>query len=531
MLNQVSSTLVESVLDKKAPSGVTAARPQIATTSHTHEELIEIGDTFFMSNELEPAEKAYQRAKELIEDAYGVPPSKVAYVLTKLANLYFATDRFHEARPLYERVLEIQKKVFGANGPEVTRALEDLGDLYDIQDRLPDGQRYYDEALNSMHQQKQLDEETAGRLFKKLLSVALRSGEPVARARIGELAVDSGLLTADKVQTALQTAKETGKPLGTVLRDLSYLEDQQIESLMFAQVLVKQGTLPATIAVRAIKFASARQVSLKQLCEAGRWVTSRDLNDEQYKQLVLEQEQLLSAESNLGPDNPEVAEIAQRVAEIHLTRKDKAAAEALFKRALSILQKAPGTDKLKLLTATERLAEIYCQHAKYAEAQPLLLKALEYRQSCGLGETVDTAKCLWLVGKVELAQCNHITALSMLRSARAIFEKATPGETPKQLLEQMVSSSLETGSMNDIEPVLNQLIERAKDNGQAFEPETANYMEQLGDYYMESGKSDAAQAQYYGSMQIYERAPGAQARAQAVSKKLTRARETKSSVS
>lgn len=529
MLSIVPSDIVDTLIGKKS-SPTALPRAPVPTTAHTHEELIEIGDTFFLSNELEPAEKAYTRAKELIEDAFGIPPSKVAYVLTKLANLYFATDRFREAQPLYERVLEIQKKVFGGSAPEVTRAYEDLGDLYDIQDRLADAQRYYDESLKSMHQQKILDNETAGRVFKKLLSISHRSGEPVARARLGELAVDSGLIAADKMQAALQQAKESGRPIGQVLRDDKSLDAGQIESLMFAQVLVKQGTLPATLAVRAIKFAAARNIPLKELCEAGKWVTPRDLSDEQYKQLVMEQERMLSVEASKGSDDPEVAEIAQTVAEIHLARKDKAAAEALFKRALAILQRAPQPDKRALLKATERLAEMYCQNARYAEAQPLLLKSLEYRQSTGQGESVETAKCLWLIAKVELAQANHITALSMLRSARAIYEKIMPGKCPKDLLTQMVSSGLETNMTQDLEPVLKQLIEMAKDEGKAFEPDTAQYLDQLGDLYLDLGRTVDAQAQYFQAVQIYERAPGAQARGQAVAKKLARLTETKQSV-
>jgi Tetratricopeptide repeat len=523
--------MIESILAKKSSSPKPDAsgsmvKPvirRIPTTANSHEELIEIGDSAFLTNELESAETAYLHAKELIEDAFGVPPSKVARVLTKLANLYFTTDRFQLAQPLYERVLELHKKVFGVNSPEATRAYEDLGDLYDIQDKSPEAQKFYDEALKSMHNQKLLDEETAGRLLKKLLSLSQRSGQPLARARLGELAVDSGLITQENLQTALQSARDSGLPLGTVLRTNNLVDAQQVESLMFAQVLVKQGTLPADIAVRALQFAAARKVPVKHLCEVGKWIAARELDDEQYRQLVLEQERLLTAEASKGSDSAEVAAIAQKVAEIHLARQDRVAAEGLYKRAITILQKDATANKRELLKATERLSEIYCQNARYPEAQPLLLKALEYRNTLGLGETTDTAKCLWQVAKVELAQCNHYTAISFMRSARAIYEKLGAGESPKQLLEQMVSSCRETGNNQDLEPVLNQLIQMAKRSDKGFEPETADYLEQLGDLYCDLGRASDASAQYNASLQIYERAPGAQSRAAAVSKKLAKA--------
>lgn len=488
----------------------------------TFEELVEAGDNAFFSNQIEVAEKAYVNAWKLIDSVHGTPPSKMSLVLTKLAHLYFSCDKYKEAQPLYDKVLEIQRSTFGPNSPETARALEDIGDLYDIQDRFPEARRYFENALASMHQQKALDLEAAGRVLKKLLVLAKRSGDQTPRTRLGELAVDSALISQSQLQTALQTSRDTGKPLGAVLRDDNLMDTQQVESLMFAQMLVKQSTIPAPVAVRAIKLAAAQRMPLKQLCEAGKWIAERELNNEHRMELVVEQERLLAAEASHGANSPEVAEIAQKLADMHLARKDRASAEALLKRIMVIWQKQPDPDKMRLAEMCERLAQLHMMTGRPAEAQPHLLKALEYRQLAGKGESIESAQTLWLVAKVELAQYNHATALSFLRSARAVYDKVAPGKCPRDMLADIANCYLETGLTNELEPLLVELIQRLKNDNKQFEIETAKFMEHLGDIYLGSGRHAHAQAQYYAAMQIYERMPGHQTQAEALSKKMQR---------
>jgi tetratricopeptide (TPR) repeat protein len=504
------------------PSALPVIGPKgkLEKETQSFEDLVELGDNLFLSNQLDVAEKAYLKAWKQIQDVHGVPPSKTAMVLTKLAHLFFSWDRFKDAQPLYEKVLEIQRSTFGPDSPETTRALEDLGDLYDIQDRFPEAGRYFEQALLSMHQQRVLDVEVAGRMLKKLLVLAKRSGEQNPRARLGELAVDSSLITQDQLQSALQTARETGKPLGAVLRDSKIMDTQQVESLMFAQMLVKQATIPAAVAVRAIKLAAAQKMPLRQLCEAGRWIAERELNDEQRMKLVIEQERLLAAETAYGANSAEAVEIVQKIADMHMERKDRPAAEALYKRAITILQKHPNADKLRLALMSESLAELYMCANKSGDAQTLLLKALEYRQAAGKGESVESAQTLWLIAKVELAQFNHATALSFLRSAKAVYDKAAPGACPRPMLADMANCYIETGLTSELEPLLVELIQKLKSENRQFEMETAHFMEQLGDIYLGSGRHAHAQAQYYAAWQICERSPGNESQAQTLSKKL-----------
>ena len=305
---------------------------------------------------------------------------------------------------------------------------------------------------------------------------------------------------------------------------MNMMDGMQLESLMYAQVLIKQGSIPANVAVHAIRLASARKVSLRQLFETGKLLTDRELNKEQYQQLVLQQEKMLSTEANLGSDHLEVALLAQRIADLHLERKDWLAAELMYKRAIAVMEKHE-TTKGEVARSCERLADIYCQHGKQAEAQPLLFKSLDLREaSRWQGESMESAATLWQLARLELSQFNEATALSFLRSARSLYEKNEPRSTPRRLLEQIADCCIQTGITVELEPVLLQLIDSAHDENLALDPAMAVYAERLGDMYMATARTADAVLQFQYAQQIYQQS-GDETKSAALSQKLEKALE------
>src|SRR6185437_2787304 len=220
-----------------------------------------------------------------MEDEYGTPPSKIVGVATKLANLYASLERFSEAQPLYKRVLDMQTKTFGPNSFEVGTVLEHLADLKIAQKQFSEAQSYLEQSLQITQQQKLVDLIVAGRLLKKM-AVAQHFDKPSQRTRLGELALDANMVSSDKLQEALARSKEMGALLGMVLRSQNSLDAQQLESLMLAQLLIKQRTITAPVAVVALKLAASQKAPLRQLCEAGKWLLDPERNDETYQSLV-----------------------------------------------------------------------------------------------------------------------------------------------------------------------------------------------------------------------------------------------------
>ena len=75
--------------------------------------------------------------------------------------------------------------------------------------------------------------------------------------------------------------------------------------------------------------------------------------------VVVAQKALEVAESNVGPDHPDVALSLNNLALLYQTQGEYAKAEPLFKRSLDIMEKALGPDHPAVATALENLAALY----------------------------------------------------------------------------------------------------------------------------------------------------------------------------
>ena len=77
------------------------------------------------------------------------------------------------------------------------------------------------------------------------------------------------------------------------------------------------------------------------------------------------------AEEIVGPDHPNVATSLNNQAELYRTQVQYAAAEPLYKRALSIYEKALGPDHPSVATTPNNLALLYRATGRNLEAQEL----------------------------------------------------------------------------------------------------------------------------------------------------------------
>src|SRR5262249_29438041 len=81
-------------------------------------------------------------------------------------------------------------------------------------------------------------------------------------------------------------------------------------------------------------------------------------------------------------------------AEDYLKQGRYAEAEPLYKRALAIIEKAPGPDHQVSVAALNGLAEVYLGQGKYAEAEPLSRRALEISEKTLGKDHPSTAQSL-----------------------------------------------------------------------------------------------------------------------------------------
>jgi len=77
-----------------------------------------------------------------------------------------------------------------------------------------------------------------------------------------------------------------------------------------------------------------------------------------------------------GPNHPDVAATLNNLAELYWSQQKYAAAEPLYKRVLAITEKNAGSDSSEVVTAINNLADVYRALENYAAAEPLYKRAL-----------------------------------------------------------------------------------------------------------------------------------------------------------
>lgn len=481
-------------------------------------DLVRSADEALNEDRLDEAERLYKLAIEKYEAASDTLP--LAEACSRLAAFYLLTDRWIESECLYEKVLELRIAKLGADDASIARVYTDLADLYDVWDQPVRSTEYALKACQILHKHLPgVFDEFYGPL-RKLTAFAKKAAQ-APRRRMGELLTETGMLSEDKLQTALQRGKQTNKPLGSVLKDEGLLAEQELQSLLSAQLLMKEGVLTEEIAVESLKLARKMNMPLRAVIEHFKLLSAAS-DDDSLADLAMEQDRLLSAENALGINHPEVGLIACCLADKYFDRNSLADAEVFLKRAQSIDALTHALPAEVMAKACERLATIYKRTGREILAAPLLLRALEYLSKSGQSESALGSQILLMLGEVEIQQKNYAVALSFLRSVNALQDKLNePGSARILVLDKLAECLFELDQLEEVEAVMTKLVSIAEQVYGPADAETARYMERLGDLHVMLGAGKQAQAEYMRCMQVYEyalnAAPGA---AQAVASKL-----------
>jgi hypothetical protein len=496
-----------------------AVNVPVAHADRTAGELVKAADEALYEDRLEEAEQLYKQAVANLEskksDVIGL-----ADACSRLAAFCLLTDRWIESETLYQHVLSLRTAKLGADDISIARVYTDLADLYDVWDQYARSTEFALKACDVL--QKHLPgafDEFYGPLRK--LTAFSKKFAQAPRRRMGELLTETGMLTHAKLETALLRGKQTNKPLGSVLKDEGLLAEQELQSLLSAQLLMKEGVLTEEIAVEALKVARKMNMPFRGVVDHFK-LLSAATDDDALAELVMEQDRLVAAENGLGINHPEVGVIAYELAEKYFQRNSLADAEVFLKRAQSIDALTHALPPDVMSKVCERLAMIFKSTGRELLAAPLLLRALESLSKAGETESERGSRILLMLAEVEMQQKNFNVALSFLRSVHALQEKIKEAEDRRiAVLDKLGACLVEMDQLNEAETMLNKLVAVAESVYGPTDAETAKYIERLGDVHAWLGASDQAQSEYMRCLQVYEyalnAAPGA---AQAVAGKL-----------
>src|SRR5262249_21362418 len=110
-------------------------------------------------------------------------------------------------------------------------------------------------------------------------------------------------------------------------------------------------------------------------------------------------------------------------------------AEAQYRRALALAEKASPQDREAIATAAYELGKAYNAQGRRAEAEPLLQRALSLREATLGQDHIDVARTLVALGKVLLGQNRYRDAEGLLKRAVAINDKVVAPQNSQRSVD------------------------------------------------------------------------------------------------
>lgn len=105
--------------------------------------------------------------------------------------------------------------------------------------------------------------------------------------RIGELLIESGILTKQDLEQAMKTAEATSLPIGRVLVMAGFLTDTEFQAAVQAQSLVRDSLIPLDNAVKVLKAVTDDRISFQHALEKSGYVAPEDRESNKLGELLL----------------------------------------------------------------------------------------------------------------------------------------------------------------------------------------------------------------------------------------------------
>lgn len=474
--------------------------------------LLNYADTCAEEEHSEEAETAYKKTISIVEQCFGTQSPEMAAVLPKLAELYFTQDRFKESEQYFWRTYEIKQALLGDDAMEVAECLQSLAELYEVQSEYLQAERYYLASIGIKERILEADDPELLESLKKLVLVCKQRQKRPEQKVTGEVIVDAGLLTREKIDEALELAKKYNIPIGRTLVSMRQLAEDDLQRVLHARLLMLDGALPASIVIRALKWASKQGTSVEQALRAMGWKKEDTAEQKQLESLLKSSEELVRLEKALTPDHTDVGIKCVELADLYAGANNCREAEVLLGRALRIFRDNLSDSDMITANTLVNLSDILTRQGKFAEAETDLSEALSITESV-LGKASNrTAEVLQQLGKLKLMTTDFTGALESYRRSRDICEKnsnSDPGGLSN--LYEMEGDCLAhlRDHKSAVESYERALVLREKSTISSGNPQITGLENKIGLLYMSIGDAVSAIKHYERAVELTEKAVGA----------------------
>lgn len=358
------------------------------------------------------AELLYNRAAKIVEDCFGHQSLEMANLLSQMGAHYFAQDRFDEAEKHYWQSYEIKLTLLGDRNLAVAECLEDLAELYDVQSEYIQAERLY---LSSIGIKEKIplnaDDPEMLSSLRKLVLICRQSDYGPQNKPTGELLVDAGLLDSSKIDEGLRLSQKYNIPLGKALITLKQLSQEDLQRVMHAQLLMKDGGVPGYIVTRALKAACSMNCSVAEALRKLGWKPDHPADQKHLELLLRCSDELIKLEQQLTPEHPEVAEKCIELADLYAGANNLREAEILLKRALNIYLEHIGEDEPATADTLCGLAQVHCRQNRFEEANNLMERAVNLVRKRSPKSASQLAHFLETQARILHASSKHRDAL------------------------------------------------------------------------------------------------------------------------
>ena len=225
--------------------------------------------------------------------------------------------------------------------------------------------------------------------------------------------------------------------------------------------------------------------------------------------IPLAQRQVADLEKS-GPVNRDLAGALNNLALLYGSQGQDGEAEPLYKRALSILEKTDGLDRVGIAPELNNLAALYERQGRYAEAEPLFKRALAIREKA-LGQAhPDVGQSLNNLATLYERQGRHADAEPLFSRALAIYQKAAGPDHPAvaTLLNNLGQVYKVEGRAADAEPLIKRSLAIREKTLGPDHPDVARSLNNLAELDERVGRPAEAEPLYQRALAIRQRALG-----------------------
>lgn len=395
-------------------------------------QLMRTGDFYFAEHNYPEAEKNFLAALHILEKSNDANDLEIAELLIKLGRASLQTSDFARAEGYFVRALKIREIALGRDDISVAECLDFLAEVYDLQSQFLEAEQYYLGALGIKERVLNPDNSEVSRSLKKLVAVSKRRGGNQPEEKLsGQLLTEAGLIDPAHLEEGLNVAQERAMPVGRALISLNYLTDADLEAVLQAQLLLREGVIPAYLAVRALRLASQQRVSLeKALREIG--LEPDDANNKGIFDLLRAFQELLHAERKLAPEDPSLAQLCLKVGDVFTDHHQYGQAEQLYRRALAIIERNAEDEgaQRQIAEILGRLGDLQFRQQRYDDALEIYVRLLDLWESQVGPDDINFVNCLESLAAVHYVRADYKEAGRLYQLAIAGKEKLLGSEHP-----------------------------------------------------------------------------------------------------